>query len=588
MQKCSQLFLFFKIFIENTTIKKQQHLNRISKSSHKKTMKALSTFFIVAILSLLVAAASISANPLLNSFMKKASHTNGQHYPANKPHHHDDAANQQQQQTALDRYVSYTDPVFSWKRIPDTLSNNSQYSIATFELISQQWMTPQYSDRSIWKHNLVMIIPTVMNPKSDNAFIWITGDNLNKNGSIPNWEPKDMNFLDLLVTAEAAVSGECLGFILDSVPDQPICWPQPDGTQFCGSEDAAVGYSFEQFFLHNQSIEATLLFPMTKAAIAAMNASEQIAEQYLNIPVKKWIVSGASKRGWTTWLVSATLAYTNRIKASIPVVLDAINFADFLKREVQAYNQAISWVAAPYRVLAAFVNTTKYQEWASNVDPWYYRQRLTMPKFVINAAEDEFQQLDDQLHILPGLPGQTHNLVAYDCDHPLLPNIGLPLASIKAFAQSIAKDSVLPNYNWSLDETTGQLTVNTDVAPKEVSVYWATTPESSQGRRDFRGTVLKTDPCTIHFFGGCLRFIPWQKMDAVVNSATSFSTNVPTPAAGLFTGFLIQMKFPNVAPDGTVLADFIFSTPATVVPYNVFPSTGFCETQEACLNLPLV
>ena len=47
-------------------------------------------------------------------------------------------------------------------------------------------------------------------------------------------------------------------------------------------------------------------------------------------------VAGASKRGWTTWDVAAV--DPTRVRAAIPIVLDAINFVAVEHHQYQSYN----------------------------------------------------------------------------------------------------------------------------------------------------------------------------------------------------------------------------------------------------------
>ena len=62
---------------------------------------------------------------------------------------------------------------------------------------------------------------------------------------------------------------------------------------------------------------------MTKSAVAAMDAIQSIInEREDGIEIEKFVVSGASKRGWTTW---TTGGVDNRVEAIIPVVIDVLN-----------------------------------------------------------------------------------------------------------------------------------------------------------------------------------------------------------------------------------------------------------------------
>lgn len=68
---------------------------------------------------------------------------------------------------------------------------------------------------------------------------------------------------------------------------------------------------------------------MVKASLRAMDAiTEFTAKNHpeLGVQLDYYSVAGASKRGWTTWDVGAV--DPNRVKAIVPIVLDAINFVE--------------------------------------------------------------------------------------------------------------------------------------------------------------------------------------------------------------------------------------------------------------------
>ena len=66
---------------------------------------------------------------------------------------------------------------------------------------------------------------------------------------------------------------------------------------------------------------------MTKAAVRAMDtATEFLAKE--GVRLEKFVVSGASKRGWTTW---TTGVVDKRVVAIAPLVIDMLNLTPSFK-----------------------------------------------------------------------------------------------------------------------------------------------------------------------------------------------------------------------------------------------------------------
>ena len=92
----------------------------------------------------------------------------------------------------------------------------------------------------------------------------------------------------------------------------------------------------------------------------------------LNTSLDYFGVSGASKRGWTTWLVGAV--DPKRVVLIIPIVLDAINFVAVEHHEYKSYG-AWSWALIDY----ADMNITSRMDdpnmilLQQNEDPYFYK-----------------------------------------------------------------------------------------------------------------------------------------------------------------------------------------------------------------------
>src|SRR5262249_28553812 len=112
-------------------------------------------------------------------------------------------------------------------------------------------------------------------------------------------------------------------------------------------------------------------------------------------------------------------------------------------------------------------------------DPYSYRDRLTMPKFVVNAAGDQCFPPDSSQSYFGELPGEKYLRYVPNADHSLRDSDAQE--SIIAFYQTILAGSSRPRYSWTF-EGDGSIRVQTPDAPKAVRLWRATNP----GARDFR------------------------------------------------------------------------------------------------------
>src|SRR5262249_44519021 len=107
---------------------------------------------------------------------------------------------------------------------------------------------------------------------------------------------------------------------LHQVPNQPLVF---NGDGKGRKEDDLIAYC-QIKFMDTGDPTWLLRLPMVKSAVRAMDAVTELmaGDEGGKTPVKKFVVSGGSKRGWTTWLTGVA---DPRVVAIVPIVIDVVN-----------------------------------------------------------------------------------------------------------------------------------------------------------------------------------------------------------------------------------------------------------------------
>jgi len=422
-------------------------------------------------------------------------------------------------ETALDRYVHAPDPSFSWK-VESTLSKDgvTQYVL---NMVSQNWRTPEEVDRTEWRHWVTVAVPDEV--KYDTALLFIGGGN---NG---NEAPDELNkeFSGMAKLTNSVVVE------LSMVPNQPLEFAK-DGKK--RTEDDLIAYTWDKFLrTGDESWPARL--PMTKSAVRAMDAVQAFAatEEAGKHTINNFVVSGGSKRGWTTW---TTAAVDKRVVAIVPFVIDLLNIQESFKHHWEAYG---FWAPAvgDYQNagLMDWMGTPEYDALLALVEPYSYIDRYTMPKFIVNACGDQFFLPDSSQFYWDDLKGEKYLRYVPNAGHGLDGTDAL--YSLVSFYHSIISKTPLPQYSWSFEGDT--LVVNSATKPKAVRYWSATNSETRDFRVDVVGEI-------------------WKDKKVKAESDGTYRVKLQTPKKG-WTAQMVELTFEG--PGGTPLK---YTTPVKVLP----------------------
>jgi PhoPQ-activated pathogenicity-related protein len=427
--------------------------------------------------------------------------------------------------TALDRYVAAPDPSFRYSLV-NTVPG-SGFTIYQLDMVSQTWLTPSEVDRTEWHHWVTILKPD--QPSTQTALLVIDGGN---NGPAPA-------SLDPTIAILAAQAGAVV-IDLGEVPNQPLTFAG-DGKP--RTEDAMVAYTWQQFLKTGDERWPARL-PMTKAAVRAMDAVTDFLGKLPAgaIAVKNFVVMGASKRGWATW---TTAAVDPRVIAIAPVVIDTLNVEHVFAHTWQAYG---FWPPAVQDYADAGIfnwfGTPQLDALMTIEDPYQYRDRLTLPKYMVYASGDQFFLPDNSQFYFSDLPGEKYLRYVPNTDHSMSSLDAL--TGLLAWFRAVTGNVPRPRFSWNADRTKGTLRVRVVDPPSKVLLWQASTPKA----RDFR---LET-------IGAAWTSTPLEGANGIYEAA------LPAPATG-FTAFFVELTFPGTNSNDLPL---VFSTEVVVTP-DVYP-----------------
>jgi PhoPQ-activated pathogenicity-related protein len=406
--------------------------------------------------------------------------------------------------TALDRYVAAPDPNFAWA-VSKTLP--AEGATATLiDLTSQRWLTEQEVEQPLWKHWLVVVTPEKVT--SDIGFLFISGGRNDRN---PPATPSKW-------LVEAARDTGTVVAELRMVPNQPVVF-KDDPAHKPRTEDDFIAYTWDKF-LRTGDDKWPARLPMTKSAVRAMDAVTAFAASAAGgtNKVGRFVVAGASKRGWATW---TTAAVDTRVVAIVPAVIDLLNVEPSFIHHFRAYG-AYSDAVKDYveQGIMDWMGSPPFHALMKIEEPYEYRDRLTMPKLLVNASGDQFFLPDSSQFYFDKLKGESHLRYVPNTNHGLEKSDALE--TVEAYYAAVVNGKPRPEFSWTLEKD-GAIKVVSKERPETVTLWQATNPDARNFRLDAIGPAYQSTVLT-------------------PSGPNTWVARVPAPPKG-WTAFFVELTF---------------------------------------------
>jgi PhoPQ-activated pathogenicity-related protein len=432
--------------------------------------------------------------------------------------------------TALDDYVAAPD--FNYSYVEVDSASDLLTSAYTLELISQGWRDSSEVTPVVWTHWVTIYKPTFnLFITTDTAMLLINGGD--NSDPLP---PYDDQLRQLSLGTGSVI------VVLSAVPNQPLQFSDEAAPR---SEDEIIAYSWDKF-LNGGDNNWPVQLPMVKSVVRCMDAVQDFIEVVTGgaRQVNQFVLTGGSKRGWTAWLTAA-VDPDNRVAAIAPIVSDLLNMKRSFAHHWAAYG---FWADAlwPYEELGIFdfFDTPRITQLLEIVDPFEYRDRLQMPKFIINSAGDDFFVMDSVQFYIDGLLGETYLRHVPNTDHYLTDAFDDVYNSMIPYYDAFLNNNPRPQFSWSLQQD-GSVRIETIDTPKAVYLWQAGNPTT----RDFRLITIGAS---------------WTSSPLTDQGGGVYIGQVAEPESG-WTAFFVELIYesPFQDPDSY---DYHFTTQMRVIP----------------------
>ena len=443
-------------------------------------------------------------------------------------------AAQQETISQLEAYVHTADDAFEYKLVDEIKEQG--YTFYVIRMVSQQWLTIQEVEDPVWWHWLTVIVPDEV--KSNKGLLFVSG------GSHNTKQPKSAR--DTNVKIALATQGVVAN--LHNIPNQPTVFKNDDfGPR---SEDEFIAYGWRRFLEGGARTEDAMWlarFPMTKAVVRAMDVISSFTGTNTPTKIDEFVVAGGSKRGWTTW---TTAAVDDRVVAIVPVVIDLLNMIPSFNHHWRAYGR---WADAindyESEGIMEWQNSEEYQRLVSLTEPYSFREKLTMPKLILNGTGDQFFLPDSWQFYWDDLPGEKHLRYVPNSEHSMRDTDAFE--SLIAFYQMIIANKPRPDFYWEVSDGIININTQSEHPPTEVTLWQAHNPKA----RNFQVKEIGR---------------AYEPKDIPISDVGEYQIKVDPPAEG-WTAYFVELTFPGTGDIPLKLSTGVVVSP-DIYPFEEYQS----------------
>ena len=419
-----------------------------------------------------------------------------------------------------------------------------------YQLSSQTWSPQHQVSPEKWQHNVIFYIPA--HPQNQRALVIINNGTNNASSSMSASPPTD--FTTEMLTRLARET-QTIVISVSDIPNQYLTF-ENDGKP--RREDDSVARSWALFM---QAPPQYQTLPLQVPMSGAVSQTLSLAEHELKAwHIKRFILSGISKRGWTSWL---TAIADPRVDAIVPFVIDLLNQREALTHMYKSYggNWPIAFFPYYNEKIDTQITSPQFAQLMQIQDPIAYanssyKHRLAIPKYIVNASGDDFYTPDNSRFYYDKLPGQKSLRVVPNSSH-----YGVKTVATEAlipFVKRIQQNKALPAISVTQEKKTGEETLKIffSESPVSIKLWSANNPLA----RDFRYA------CNIRYHAS----------DIPLPDNHNLTVKLVDPTRG-WTASFVEATF----KDG-----YVSTTPVVISTDEVYPATPPEKGGPSCQTLP--